>query len=159
MTKTFEKVKKNILADIKSCKTHTAESWAQIMLKNTSRLTKDADQAQFWDARFASAATFASGRADGEVAFDRARFTGPTSFAGFIFAQAARFRTTRFGRADFTGAYFRKEADFNNAEATTVDLRAIFNRSLDLSRANFAQHKTAAMTIQWTTGKPLYSQG
>ena len=48
MTKTFEKVKKNILADLKSCRTHTAESWAQIMLKNTSKLTKDADQTEFW---------------------------------------------------------------------------------------------------------------
>ena len=97
-----------------------------------------ANQTQFWDARFASEATFASGRADGEIAFDRARFNGPASFAGFTFAQAARFRATHFGTADFTGAYFRKEADFNNGEATAVQLRAFFNRSLDLSSARFA---------------------
>ena len=134
-----------------------ATTWARSLSFAGARF---ADQAQFWDARFASAATFASGRADGEVAFDRARFTGPTSFAGFIFAQAARFRTTRFGRADFTGAYFRKEADFNNAEATTVDLRAIFNRSLDLSRANFAQLdlRVADADSTFADGAQLYLQ-
>ena len=44
----FERAKRNLLADIASCKTHTAESWAQIMLKNTAGLTTEADQKKFW---------------------------------------------------------------------------------------------------------------
>ena len=45
---TFERAKKNILADMAACRVHTAESWANIMLKNTARLTKKEDQAKFW---------------------------------------------------------------------------------------------------------------
>ena len=30
-------------------KTHTAESWARILLENTARLTKEEDQTKFWE--------------------------------------------------------------------------------------------------------------
>ena len=82
--------------------------------------------------------SFASGRADGEVAFDRARFSGEASFADFTFARAARFRSATFGQARFDGAYFRQEADFSESEGRVIRLGAFFNRSLDLSRAAFA---------------------
>ena len=45
---TFERVRKNILADMEAHKTHTAESWADIMLRNTARLTSEKEQAKFW---------------------------------------------------------------------------------------------------------------
>ena len=97
-----------------------------------------ADQALFWDAHFAEEVSFDSGRADGEVAFDRARFSGEASFADFTFARAAHFRSATFGQAHFDGAYFRQEADFSDSEGRVIRLGALFNRSLDLSRAAFA---------------------
>ncbi len=45
---TFERVKKNILADMAAQKAHTAESWCDIMLRNTNRLTNVEEQAKFW---------------------------------------------------------------------------------------------------------------
>ena len=45
---TFEKVKRNILRDMDKSMTHTAESWARIMLDNTSRLTRVSEQKKFW---------------------------------------------------------------------------------------------------------------
>ena len=45
---TFERAKRNLLADMAACKVHTAESWANIMLRNTARLTSEQDQAKFW---------------------------------------------------------------------------------------------------------------
>ena len=46
---TFDRVKRNLLRDMDSCKTHTAESWAHIMLKNTNRLADPAEQTKFWE--------------------------------------------------------------------------------------------------------------
>mgnify|MGYP006107390467 CR=1 FL=1 len=46
---TFDRVRKNILRDMASRKTHTAESWAHIMLENTCRLTNTAEQEKFWE--------------------------------------------------------------------------------------------------------------
>ena len=46
---TFDRVKKNILRDMQGSKTHTAESWARIMLNNTNRLTNTVEQEKFWD--------------------------------------------------------------------------------------------------------------
>ena len=46
---TFERVKRNLLADMNAQKAHTAESWCDIMLRNTSRLTDEAEQAKFWN--------------------------------------------------------------------------------------------------------------
>ena len=45
----FERCKRNILRDMAASKTHTADSWARIMLENTSRLTKIEDQRKFWE--------------------------------------------------------------------------------------------------------------
>jgi len=45
---TFEKVKRNILRDMDRSMTHTAESWANILLQNTSRLTNVDEQKKFW---------------------------------------------------------------------------------------------------------------
>ena len=45
---TFEKVKRNILRDMDRSMTHTAASWANIMLKNTARLTDVGEQEKFW---------------------------------------------------------------------------------------------------------------
>jgi len=45
---TFEKVRRNILRDMSLSKTHTAESWANIMLSNTGRLTDVLQQHLFW---------------------------------------------------------------------------------------------------------------
>ena len=45
---TFEKVRRNILRDMSLSKTHTAESWANIMLSNTGRLTDVHQQHKFW---------------------------------------------------------------------------------------------------------------
>ena len=46
---TFERVRKNILRDMASCKVHTSESWAQILLTNTCRLTDVEEQKKFWN--------------------------------------------------------------------------------------------------------------
>ena len=46
---TFERVRKNILRDMASCRVHTSESWAQIILRNTSRLTDVEEQKKFWN--------------------------------------------------------------------------------------------------------------
>ena len=45
---TFERVKKNIIRDMASSKTHTAASWANIMLQNTTLLTDTDEQKKFW---------------------------------------------------------------------------------------------------------------
>ena len=46
---TFERCKRNILRDMAASKTHTADSWARIMLENTARLTNVEDQRKFWE--------------------------------------------------------------------------------------------------------------
>ena len=46
---TFERVRENILRDMASRQTHTAESWAHIMLDNTRRLTDTDEQTKFWE--------------------------------------------------------------------------------------------------------------
>ena len=46
---TFERARKNILKDIASTRVHDGMSWANILLKNTSRLTNMEDQKKFWD--------------------------------------------------------------------------------------------------------------
>ena len=45
---TFERVKRNILRDMNSSSTHTAESWANIMLTNCSNLHSVEEQKKFW---------------------------------------------------------------------------------------------------------------
>ena len=45
---TFERVRRNILADMEAQTAHTAESWCDIMLRNTARLTDEKEQAKFW---------------------------------------------------------------------------------------------------------------
>jgi hypothetical protein len=45
----FEKVKKGILKDMDASRTHTAMSWANIMLRNCNRLTSVAEQHKFWE--------------------------------------------------------------------------------------------------------------
>jgi len=45
----FERVKRNILRDIAGSRNHTAGSWANIMLNNTSRLTDVGEQEKFWN--------------------------------------------------------------------------------------------------------------
>ena len=45
---TFERAKRNLLADMKGCSVHTAESWAHMMLKHTANIRSDEDQARFW---------------------------------------------------------------------------------------------------------------
>ena len=45
----FDRCKNNIIRDMAASKTHTAESWARIMLENTAHLTKPEDQAKFWE--------------------------------------------------------------------------------------------------------------
>ena len=45
---TFERVKRNILRDMAGSKTHTSESWANIMLTHTNRLTDVKEQKKFW---------------------------------------------------------------------------------------------------------------
>ena len=45
---TFEKVKRNILEDMERTGYHTPESWANILLTNTCRLTDDEEQKKFW---------------------------------------------------------------------------------------------------------------
>ena len=45
---TFERVRRNILRDMAGSKTHTAASWANIMLTNTARLTNVSEQKLFW---------------------------------------------------------------------------------------------------------------
>ena len=45
---TFERAKKNMLRDMAGSKTHTAESWARILLHNTARLTDIKEQEKFW---------------------------------------------------------------------------------------------------------------
>lgn len=46
---TFERVRKNILKDMARSRVHTAESWADIMLSNTSQLTDCRQQHMFWN--------------------------------------------------------------------------------------------------------------
>ena len=46
---TFERAKRNLVRDMASSRTHDAVSWANIMLRNTSRLTNIEDQHKFWD--------------------------------------------------------------------------------------------------------------
>ena len=45
---TFERAKRNLLADMNGSSVHTAESWAHMMLKHTSAIRSDEDQARFW---------------------------------------------------------------------------------------------------------------
>jgi len=45
---TFARVKRNILRDMNSSSTHTAESWANIMLTNCSNLHSVEEQKLFW---------------------------------------------------------------------------------------------------------------
>ena len=45
---TFERVQRNIMRDMAGKKTHTAESWVQIMTRNTATLTNVDEQAKFW---------------------------------------------------------------------------------------------------------------
>ena len=45
---TFERVKRNILADMAANKTHTQASWARIMLTNTVNLHNVDEQKKFW---------------------------------------------------------------------------------------------------------------
>jgi hypothetical protein len=45
---TFERVKRNILKDMNGSITHTAASWANIMLTNNARLTDVEEQKKFW---------------------------------------------------------------------------------------------------------------
>ena len=46
---TFERVRAMIMKDIDSASHHTADSWANIMLQNTARLTNPVEQRKFWD--------------------------------------------------------------------------------------------------------------
>jgi hypothetical protein len=45
---TFEKAKNNLIREMQMSKAHTSESWTRIMLKHTSRLTKEEDQKKMW---------------------------------------------------------------------------------------------------------------
>jgi len=45
---TFERVKSRILADMNGQMVHTAESWASILLTNTTRLKDEQEQRKFW---------------------------------------------------------------------------------------------------------------
>jgi len=45
---TFELAKSRTIRDMQSRQVHTAESWAAILLQNTSRLTNEEDQAKYW---------------------------------------------------------------------------------------------------------------
>ena len=49
MSKLFERVKRDILADMKSARAHTGQSWSRIMLENASRLKTEADQKAFYE--------------------------------------------------------------------------------------------------------------
>ena len=46
---TFERVKKRILKDMAASTTHNAESWVNIMLRNTALLTNVEEQKKFWE--------------------------------------------------------------------------------------------------------------
>ena len=46
---TFERVQRNILRDMDGSKVHTAASWANIMLRNTTSLTNVEEQKKFWN--------------------------------------------------------------------------------------------------------------
>ena len=46
---TFDRVKTAILRDMASAQTHTASSWATILLRNTNRLTDVSEQKKFWN--------------------------------------------------------------------------------------------------------------
>ena len=46
---TFERVQRNILRDMDASKVHTAHGWANIMLRNTTRLTDVEEQKKFWN--------------------------------------------------------------------------------------------------------------
>jgi len=48
MSKNFERVKRNIIEEMKSIRSHDGESWARIMLTNSSRLTSEEDQKDFF---------------------------------------------------------------------------------------------------------------
>ena len=45
---TFERVRRNIKRDMDSIQVHTPESWANILLTNTNRLTDEREQEKFW---------------------------------------------------------------------------------------------------------------
>ena len=45
---TFLKVKQSVTKDMEGRNCHTAESWATILLNNTSRLTDPVEQEKFW---------------------------------------------------------------------------------------------------------------
>ena len=45
---TFERVRKRIEKDMAAQRVHTPESWANILLTNTNRLTDEGEQAKFW---------------------------------------------------------------------------------------------------------------
>ena len=49
MSKLFERVKRDILAEMKSARAHCGQSWSRIMLENASRLTTEADQKAFYE--------------------------------------------------------------------------------------------------------------
>ena len=48
MSKNFNRVKKSILSEMESARSHDGESWAHIMLTNSQRLTSVEDQKAFW---------------------------------------------------------------------------------------------------------------
>ena len=45
---TFELAKSRTIRDMQSREVHTSESWASILLQNTSRLTNEEEQAKYW---------------------------------------------------------------------------------------------------------------
>ena len=45
---TFERVRRNIRRDMDAIQVHTPESWANILLTNTHRLTDEREQEKFW---------------------------------------------------------------------------------------------------------------
>ena len=45
---TFERARDGVLRDMAADMTHTSESWAAILLRNTSRLTDVKEQEKFW---------------------------------------------------------------------------------------------------------------
>ena len=46
--KILDRVKRDIMREIDSQQTHTGASWADIMLRHSSRLQKTGDQKEFW---------------------------------------------------------------------------------------------------------------
>ena len=49
MSKNFERVKADILRDMKSTPYHTQDSWSSIILQNIQYLETEEDQKSFWD--------------------------------------------------------------------------------------------------------------